>query len=133
MGSSKLLDPICDMVVSIAEARDQGLTLELPDREYAFCSHGCLVKFSGSPEAYRAKVDAWVAAGGAPGHGSAHAHGDALPVIDNGIREWYKSCRCCLSDSYPAVVEQLDAERKAMAAAPAEAGSCEVAEGQPPA
>ena len=39
-----------------------------------------------------------------------HAHPDELPMIDNGMREWCKSCRCCLSDAYPKVVEQLDAE-----------------------
>jgi hypothetical protein len=27
------------------------------------------------------------------------------------MREWYKSCRCCLSDAYPKVVEALDAEK----------------------
>ena len=61
---TKLLDPICDMVVDIAEARDQGLTLEMSDREYAFCSPGCLVKFSKSPSQFTPKVDAWLAAGG---------------------------------------------------------------------
>ena len=37
MTAAKMLDPVCDMIVDLAEARDQGLTLELPDREYAFC------------------------------------------------------------------------------------------------
>jgi len=27
------------------------------------------------------------------------------------MRAWYSSCRCCLSDAYPKVVEALDAEK----------------------
>ena len=107
---TKLLDPICDMVVDIAEARDQGLTLELSDREYAFCSHGCLVKFSKAPSQYIPKVDAWIAVSETETHHSHGSHPDELPTIDNGMREWYKSCRCCLSEAYPKVVEALDAE-----------------------
>ena len=108
--TNKILDPICDMIVSVAEARDQGLTLEMADREYAFCSHACLVKFSKAPQSYVPKVEAWLAAGA---HEPTHGHSDALPVIDEGMREWYKACRCCLSDAYPKVVEQLDAEKSA--------------------
>ncbi len=110
----KLLDPICDMVVDVAEQRDQGLTLERREREYAFCSPGCLTTFAKTPQQYIPKVEAWLAAGPGEGHHAAHTHGDELPVIDHGLREWYKSCRCCLSEAYPKVVEQLDAE-KAMA------------------
>ena len=33
------------------------------------------------------------------------------------MREWYKSCRCCLSDAYPKVVEALDAEKEKAASA----------------
>ena len=108
---TKLLDPICDMVVDIAEARDQGLTLEMSDREYAFCSHACLVKFAKEPQRYIPKVDAWLKAGDGGAHHAQHAHGDELPPIDNGLREWYKACRCCLSEAYPKVVEVLDAEK----------------------
>jgi YHS domain-containing protein len=109
----KLLDPICDMIVDVASARDQGLTMEMNEREYAFCSHGCLVKFAKSPGQYIPKIEAWVAAqrdGAQAGHTSALAHGDELPTIDAGMRAWYESCRCCLSDAYPKVVEALDAE-----------------------
>jgi len=59
-GPTKILDPVCDMVVDVAQARDQGLTMELADGEYAFCSHGCLVQFAKSPSAYTAKVGAWL-------------------------------------------------------------------------
>ena len=107
----KLLDPICDMIVDVAEARDQGLTLERPEREYAFCSAGCLAKFAKDPARYITKVDAWLAAGGEAEHHAAHKHADELPMIDNGMREWYKSCRCCMSEAYPKVVEVLDAEK----------------------
>lgn len=64
---TKMLDPICDMVVDLAEARDDGLTMELGEREYAFCAQGCLLTFAKAPQAYVPKVDAWLAA---------HAHDD---------------------------------------------------------
>ena len=114
MTSTNVLDPICDMIVDLAEARDQGLTIEMGGREYAFCAQGCLVKFAKSPQAYIPKVDAWLAAqlAGDQGHeATKHAHSNEVPAIDNGMREWYASCRCCLSDAYPKVVEQLDAEK----------------------
>ena len=130
---TKLLDPICDMVVDVDEARDQGLSLELPDREYAFCSPGCLTKFAKTPDAYKAKVSAWVAADARGEHAPAHGHSDEIPMIDTGMREWYKACRCCMHDAYPKVVEQLDAEQAAAAQPLSEAGICETAEAQPPA
>ena len=115
MSDNKIIDPVCDMIVSIPEARDSGLTLEYPEREYAFCAPGCQAKFAKSPKAYVPKVEAWLAQREAdPTHAaSGHAHGasDALPEIDPGMRAWYESCRCCLSDAYPKVVEVLDAER----------------------
>ena len=123
MNDAKIIDPVCDMIVGIDEARDAGLTLEYGDREYAFCSPGCQSKFAKDPKAFIPKVDAWLARHeddahqAAPGH--AHAKGDA-PAIDAGIRAWYESCRCCLSDAYPKVVEVLDAEK-----ATAEARSAE--------
>jgi len=49
--------------------------------------------------------------------------------IDAGVRAWYSSCRCCLSDAHPEVVAVLDAERDAAKAPHAHAGICEVAEG----
>ncbi|HZP94858.1 MAG TPA: hypothetical protein VFC31_00785 [Candidatus Limnocylindria bacterium] len=111
MTQAKLLDPVCDMTVDVAEARDQGLTLEMADREYAFCAAGCLTKFAKSPQAYIAKVDAWLAAEARGEHAAPHAHSDELPMIDHGMREWYKACRCCMSEAYPKVVEQLDTEK----------------------
>jgi len=60
--SDMILDPICDMIVDIAGARDAGLTIERPEREYGFCSHGCLITFAKSPRSYIPKVEAWLAA-----------------------------------------------------------------------
>jgi hypothetical protein len=54
-----------------------------------------------------------------------------MPVIDNGMREWYASCRCCLSDAHPKVVELLDAEKAAAHQDPAGTGICEAAESDP--
>jgi YHS domain-containing protein len=117
MTNGKILDPICDMIVDLAEARDKGLTLEYPDREYGFCSAACQTKFAKSPQAYVAKVETWLASTTAE-----------VPNIDAGIRAWYSSCRCCLSDAYPQVVEVLDKERVAAHHAPPDAGICETAE-----
>jgi hypothetical protein len=50
------------MIVAIDDAREHGLTLEMPDREYAFCSQGCMNTFAKAPNRFRSKVDAWVAA-----------------------------------------------------------------------
>jgi YHS domain-containing protein len=57
------LDPVCDMVVSLADQRDQGLTIERPEREYAFCGAGCLQTFAKDPKRYIPKVERWLAAG----------------------------------------------------------------------
>ncbi len=58
----KILDPVCDMIVAVDDAREHGLTLEMPEREYAFCSQGCMTTFAKAPHRFRSKVDAWVAA-----------------------------------------------------------------------
>jgi YHS domain-containing protein len=108
MAPTKILDPVCGMVVDVDEARDAGLTLERPEREYAFCAAGCLTSFAKEPQRYIPKVEAWLAAGAAEPE---HDHHDAMPALDNGMREWYKSCRCCMSEAYPKLVEQLDAEK----------------------
>jgi YHS domain-containing protein len=68
MTDGKILDPICDMIVDLAEARDDGLVTEYAGREYGFCSAGCQVKFAKSPTAYVQKVEAWLAASGDHAH-----------------------------------------------------------------
>lgn len=61
--------------------------------------------------------------------GSHHEAAQATVEIDAGVRAWYASCRCCLSDAHPDVVAILDAERDAAKEPRADAGICEVAEG----
>jgi len=128
MTSAKILDPICDMVVDLAEARDEGLALEYAGHEYGFCSAGCKTKFAKDPAAYVAKADAWLGSHIAAPEPHAHPTTGEIPVIDAGMRAWYSSCRCCLSDAHPSVVEALDKERAQMQEAPADAGICETAE-----
>ncbi|TMC75114.1 MAG: YHS domain-containing protein [Chloroflexi bacterium] len=133
MLTNKILDPVCDMIVDVAEAREAGLTLEYPEREYGFCSAGCLAKFAKNPAAYVPKVESWLARLGdsapATDAGShAHAASGEHPQIDAGIRAWYVSCRCCLSDAYPAVVAVLDKELATTGEEPTAAGICETAE-----
>ena len=59
----KILDPVCDMIVDLAEQREQGLTIERPEREYAFFGAGCLEVFAKDPKRYIAKVERWLATG----------------------------------------------------------------------
>jgi len=49
--------------VDLAEQREQGLTIERPEREYAFCGAGCLEKFAKDPKRYIPKVERWLATG----------------------------------------------------------------------
>jgi YHS domain-containing protein len=42
-----------------------------------------------------------------------HAKESGPITIDAGVRAWYASCRCCLSDAHPEAVAVLDAERDA--------------------
>ena len=62
MALTTMIDPVCDMIVDVVEARDEGLTMEMGEREYAFCAQGCLLKFAKSPQTYIPKVDSWLAA-----------------------------------------------------------------------
>ena len=55
---------------------------------------------------------------------------EGLPVIDEGMRRWYESCSCCLSDAYPDIKAALDAERAAASAALVSAGTREIAEAE---
>ena len=45
-----------------------------------------------------------------------HANPAGAIEIDAGVRAWYASCRCCLSDAHPEAVAVLDAERDAAGA-----------------
>jgi YHS domain-containing protein len=118
-----VLDPVCGMTVNVTRAEEARLTLEHDGRTYAFCRSGCRRAFEEDPATYAAKADAATSAqavGTKPGP----------LVIDDGMRRWYESCSCCLSDAYPEIKAALDAERAGQAAPPVEAGICEVAEAQ---
>jgi YHS domain-containing protein len=121
-----LIDPVCGMTVDVARAETAGLLLELDDRTYAFCRDGCRRAFVEEPAGYVAAAEAAAATAAAPGPSPAVA--GAPLVIDEGMRRWYESCSCCLSDAYPEIKAQLDAERAAAAAPPVAPGICEVAE-----
>jgi YHS domain-containing protein len=107
------------MTVNVARAETNGLLLEHDGRTYAFCRAGCRRAFLEDPDAYAAKADE------APRAVATTAGG--LSIIDEGMRRWYESCSCCLSEAYPEVKAALDAERAAQAD-PVGAGICEVAE-----
>ena len=121
-----VIDPVCGMSVDVARAEEAGLTLEHEGRTYAFCRAGCRRAFLEDPAAYAAKAqEAQVAVSVAVPGGS--------PIIDEGMRRWYESCSCCLSDAYPEIKAALDAERAAAAQPAVDAGICEVAEAAVPA
>jgi YHS domain-containing protein len=112
------------MTVDVARAEAEGLTVDHAGRTFAFCRPGCMRAFQDDPETYASQAVAAEAA--------SPVASKALPVIDEGMRRWYESCSCCLSDAYPEIKAALDAERAAMAAAPVAAGICEVEEEKVP-
>jgi YHS domain-containing protein len=118
-----LVDPVCGMTVDVHTAEHSGLLLEFEGRTYAFCRSGCLRAFRDDAAEYvaRAKAETVDAS-------PTTAVASSVPVIDEGMRRWYESCSCCLSDAYPDVKAQLDAERAQQAQAPLAPGICEVAE-----
>ena len=118
----RVLDPVCGMTVAVAQAEADGLTVELDGRTYAFCRSGCLRAFQQEPALYAAKADQAQAITASQAKG--------LPVIDEGMRLWYESCSCCLSEAFPDVKAALDAERAAKSEAPIKAGIGEGAEAQ---
>lgn len=115
----RIIDPVCDMTVNVAAAAAKGLTLELEGRTYAFCAKRCLRDFAADPAKWIAKADATRPA----------AEPGAALIIDEGLRRWYASCRCCMHDALPEVVAALDAERTRSQQAVSGPGICEVAEG----
>lgn len=118
----RVLDPVCGMTVDVATAEEAGLTIEHDGRTYAFCRSGCLRAFGLEPDVYAAKAD--------QAHAVAVPRSGVLPEIDEGMRRWYESCSCCLSDAFPEIKAALDAERAAASEPPVGAGICEVAEAQ---
>lgn len=115
-------DPVCGMSVRVDAAREAGFTARHDGHTYSFCREGCRDAFVTSPADYIAS------------HSPAAASASTgAPVIDEGMRRWYESCSCCLSDAYPEVKATLDAERTAKAEPEVAAGICEVAEAADPA
>jgi len=139
---AKLIDPVCGMTVAVATAEAAGLLLEHDGRTYAFCGKRCRRAFVEEPATYVAKAEGaqgTVTDHAAADHAAAEDHRSGrtmddhhpLPVIDEGMRRWYESCACCLSDAFPEIKAQLDAERAAAALGPVDPGICEVAEAEP--
>ncbi|MEO8470143.1 MAG: hypothetical protein ABI573_10820 [Chloroflexota bacterium] len=121
-----LIDPICGMTVDVDRAEAAGLLIEYEARTYGFCRDGCRRTFIEDPaRAAAAAVAAELIAAATPAPARAS---DELLVIDEGMRRWYESCSCCLSDAYPDIKAQLDAERAAATAEPVGLGICEIAE-----
>lgn len=110
-------DPVCGMSVRVDVAIEEGLVTEHEHHSYYFCRSGCRDEFVANPAAFITS------------HGHAAEGATAgTPAIDDGMRRWYESCSCCLSDAYPDVKAALDRERAANAQPVADAGICEVAE-----
>lgn len=109
-------DLVCGMNVRVDVAVEDGLTAEHDGHTYYFCRQGCRDAFVASPA----------------DHITSHSHAEeapaGTPVIDDGMRRWYESCACCLSDAYPDVKAALDAERAERAEPEVAPGICEVAE-----
>ena len=116
----RVLDPVCGMTVNVADAETAGLTTEYAGKTYAFCRSGCQRAFAEEPATYALEAE--------QARAITVPHAGALPMIDEGMRRWYESCSCCLSEAYPEVKAALDAERAAQPAPPAVAGICEVAD-----
>jgi len=110
-------DPVCGMNVRVDVAIEDGLVAEQEHHSYYFCRAGCRDEFLANPAAFITSHS----------H-AAEAASAASPDIDDGMRRWYESCSCCLSDAYPDVKAALDEERAANAQPVADPGICEVAE-----
>lgn len=121
-----LIDPVCGMTVDVARAESGGLLLERDGRTFAFCRAGCRRAFLEEPEVFISGAELAATRPMA----AARLGVDGLPVIDIGMRLWYESCSCCLSDAFPEIKARLDAERAAAAQDPVGAGICEVAEAE---
>lgn len=119
----RVLDPICGMTVRVDAAEADGLIVEHNGKTFAFCRAGCRDAFIADPQVYVERAEA--------AHAVAVPTGGEQPVIDEGMRRWYESCACCLSDAFPEIKAALDAERAAKAEQPAGPGICEIAEAQP--
>jgi YHS domain-containing protein len=114
-----LIDPVCGMSVDVDEAEAAGLLIESEDRTYAFCRAACRNTFLADPMKFIAAAQAAEAAS------AAIAQAGGTVVIDEGMRRWYESCSCCLSDAYPDIRQR---STRATLGAAGRRGTCEVAE-----
>lgn len=114
-------DPVCGMNVRLDAAQEDGLIIDHEGHSYYFCRAGCRDAFVAAPEQYVTSH-----------RHAAEAAPAGAPHIDEGMRLWYDSCSCCLSDAYPDVKAALDAERAANAKPEVGPGICEVAEAEAP-
>ena len=120
--SDRPRDPVCGMAVRIDAATEAGLVAEHDSHTYYFCRPGCQEQFSAEPTQFVTSH-----------HDAVPAGGPAGPIeIDAGMRLWYESCSCCLSDAHPEVKAAIDAEREGTSQAPSGPGICEVAEAETP-
>lgn len=110
-------DPVCGMNARVDAALEDGLVAEHAGHTYYFCRAGCRDEFVADPARF---ITPSVSVG--------ETSLDGKPIIDDGMRRWYESCSCCLSDTYPEVKAALDAERATNAVAEPSPGICEVAE-----
>lgn len=115
-------DPVCGMAVRPDVAVEDGLVADHEGHTYYFCRQGCLEQFTADPAKFIASHS----------HSAEAAASAGPPEIDDGLRLWYESCSCCLSDAYPDVKAALDAERDAKSQPQPGAGICEIAEAGPP-
>jgi hypothetical protein len=113
----KMLDPVCDMVVDLEDARDHEPDAGVSRSRIRLLRAGLSHDVRQVTERFKPKMDAWLAERARGERAHATAHVGELSVVDAGVRERYKVCRCCMHDAYPQVVEQLDAERDANAEA----------------
>ena len=114
-------DPVCGMSVRTDVAREDGLVAEHGGHTSYFCRTACRDAFVASPQQY-------VAAHHAAEPVTAEPVTAESPEIDAGMRLWYESCSCCLSDAHPEIKAALDAERAEQSQPPVDPGICEVAE-----
>ena len=112
-------DPVCEMAVRTDVASEEGLTADHDSHRFYFCRGECKAAFLADPAQYIT-----------PHAHVAEAAPGGAPTIDAGMRRWYESCSCCLSDAYPDVKAALDAERAANREPEAAPGICEIADAE---
>ncbi len=109
------------MAVRTDVAVEDRLATDYDSHTYYFCRRACLDQFLAIPTQFITSHH----------HDAIEAEPASAIETDAGMRLWYESCSCCLSDAHPEIKAALDAEREGKVQPPADAGICEVAEGKP--